>query len=64
MEKGEMDAEPEVTKDNPQGEAMEWQEESEPRSRVEKEGKQEEVVASKLKGVPGDAFFEASESDD
>ncbi|KAF8499355.1 hypothetical protein JB92DRAFT_2743813 [Gautieria morchelliformis] len=66
MEKGKMDAEPEVTMDKrrSQEEAMEWQEASEPPAGVERKGKRKEVVASKLKGVPGDAFFEASESDD
>lgn len=61
MEKGEMDSEPEVMMEKrlPQKEGMEWDEESEPRG---ERGKQK-VATSKSKGVPGDAFFEASDSD-
>jgi hypothetical protein len=64
MEKSEMDTEPEVTMDKrrPQREAMEWEEESEPRPDAGKKGK-EKVATSKLKGVPDDAFFEASDDD-
>lgn len=65
MERGEMDAEPEMTMDKsrPSTEAMELEGESEPRFRAGK-GKQKAVVASGRKGVPGDAFFEASDGED
>lgn len=64
MDKGEMDAEPEVTMDKRRlhTEAMEWEEESESRSVPGKKEKQREVVLNKVKGVPGDAFFEASDN--
>jgi hypothetical protein len=67
MEKGEMVAEPEETMDTGgmQGESMDWEEEQpeEPQARSGTKGKTKEVGPSKAKGVPGDAFFEASDED-
>lgn len=66
MERGEMDAEPEMTMDKrrPSMEAMQWEEKSEPRPCAGKKGKQKEVLMSMRKGIPDDAFFEAFDGEE